>query len=193
VKEVFGPLERDAVWTGDVLLTGDVVVPEGATLRVLPGAKIRAAAKPRWSCAVFRCAPEGWPIEASEREACDLVVLGTLIMDGAIVSGGPWGGITLLKSARAQLNECSFQARAPFAVQSFDDSRAELRRCSLSNCRIGLWSFGLSRVNVVGGSIIAEQTGALACEGGFIALRGVDVKAGDQAVRQEGYADVVAR
>ena len=79
--EVSGELTSDAIWEDDVQLQGDVVIPEGRTLRLRAGTTLSFAPKPRWSCAVFRSAPEGYPIEASARERCDLVVFGRLIVE----------------------------------------------------------------------------------------------------------------
>ncbi|MBU0573295.1 MAG: hypothetical protein ABIJ26_02655 [Candidatus Margulisiibacteriota bacterium] len=36
----FGELEKDEVWEGEVFLIGDVTVPEGRTLKILPGTKL---------------------------------------------------------------------------------------------------------------------------------------------------------
>jgi hypothetical protein len=36
----FGELEQDEIWEGEILLIGDVVVPEGNTLTIMPGTKI---------------------------------------------------------------------------------------------------------------------------------------------------------
>ena len=198
MREVFGRLEKDDLWEGEVRLVGDVVVADGMTLRVAAGARISAAARPRWSCAVFRAAPEGWPIEASERGACDLVVLGRLEIAGepgrpVVVAGGPWGGSTLLGSGRAVLRHAHMEAPAPFGLQTFDDARAELEQCRISACGIGLWSWGLSRIRARGGEIVASQSGAQACEGSRIVLEDVSVRAGERGLCAEGWATVSAR
>jgi hypothetical protein len=165
--EAAGELTADAVWEGDVSLQGDVVVPEGVTLRLRAGTALSFAAKPRWSCAVFRSAPEGYPIEASSREQCDLVVFGRLEVEGStnrpILIGGPqerWGGITLLDRGTALLQHARLQGAAggeDALIQCFDDSRLELRDCVLSRARIGVLAWGLSRV--VAHDTIAEDLG----------------------------------
>jgi hypothetical protein len=156
--EAAGELTSDAVWEGGVLLQGDVVVPEGRTLRLRAGTTLSFAAKPRWSCAVFRSAPEGYPIEASSRERCDLVVFGRLEVEGSsqrpAVMGGPenrWGGITLLGRGSARLEHARIGGAAggeEALIQCFDDSRLELRGCTLSRARIGVLAWGLSAVSV---------------------------------------------
>src|SRR6267142_959346 len=105
-----GELTSDAVWEGRVAVSGDVVVPPGRTLRLRAGTELVFASKPSWTCAVFRSAPEGYPIEASSRESCDLVVFGRLEIDGSAerpvrVSrpGEPWGGVVLLERGAARI------------------------------------------------------------------------------------------
>jgi hypothetical protein len=154
--EAAGELTADAVWEGDVLLQGDVVVPEGRTLRLRAGTALAFAAKPRWACAVFRNAPEGYPIEASSRDHCDLVVFGRLDVEGTGErpvlmgrDGGRWGGVVLLERGTARLEHARLQGAAggeEALVQCFDDSRLELRSCELSRARIGVLAWGLSSV-----------------------------------------------
>ena len=155
--EVSGELTSDAIWEGDVLLQGDVVVPEGRTLRLRAGTALSFAAKPRWSCAVFRSAPEGYPIETSSREHCDLVVFGRLQVEGSaerpVALGRPedrWGGITLLGRGTARLEHARVRGAAggeEALFQCFDDSRLELRGCTLSHARVGVLAWGLSSVS----------------------------------------------
>ena len=78
----YGELKADTVWRDQVELEGDLVVPRGKTLRLLPGTRLSSQDRPRWSCSVFRSAPEGYPIEASYRNRCDIVVLGRLEICG---------------------------------------------------------------------------------------------------------------
>ena len=154
--EVSGELTSDEIWEGDVALLGDVVVPEGMTLRLRAGTALSFAAKPRWSCAVFRSAPEGYPIEASSRARCDLVVFGRLEVDGTaerpILLGRPeaeWGGVTVLGrgSARVEHARASGAGGGEDALfQCFDDAELELRNCVLSRAKVGVLAWGLSSV-----------------------------------------------
>ena len=154
--EAAGELTSDAVWEGGVRLQGDVVVPEGRTLRLRAGTALSFAAKPSWSCAVFRGAPEGYPIEASSREQCDLVVFGRLEVEGTaerpVLLGGPedrWGGVVLAGRGTARLEHARLQGAAggeDALIQCFDDSRLDLRHCVLSRARNGVIAWGLSSV-----------------------------------------------
>lgn len=190
--EAYGTLERDHIWEGEVLLSGDVVVPAGRTLAIRPGTRVRCAPRPRWSCAVFRSAPEGWPIEASEREACDLVVLGALLARDAVIEGERWGGITALGRARVELSGLKLLAGAAAAVQAFDAARVELDGCELGG-EIGVWAFGRASVSARGGRIAGARVGLLACEGARARLSGAELSGGEQALLADGWALVRAR
>ena len=156
--EVSGELTSDAIWEGDVLLLGDVVVPEGVTLRLRAGTALSFTSKPRWSCAVFRSAPEGYPIEVSSRERCDLVVFGRLEVEGTaerpVTLGRPegrWGGVILLDRGSARMEHAIARGAdggEDSLFQCFDDSRLELRNCVMSDARVGVLAWGLSSVSV---------------------------------------------
>ena len=73
-----GILAADTEWSGEILVDGDLLIPHGTSLRIRAGTKVRFSPKPAWSCAVFRSAPEGWPIETTRRELCDIVAQGRL-------------------------------------------------------------------------------------------------------------------
>jgi hypothetical protein len=196
--EVSGELTSDAIWEGDVLLQGDVVVPEGRTLRLRAGTTLSFAPRPRWSCAVFRSAPEGYPIEASSRDHCDLVVFGRLEVDGSterpVVLGRPedrWGGITLLGRGAARLEHarvCGAAGGDEALFQCFDDSRLELRNCVLSHARVGALAWGLSAVRVHE-SVVEDVGCAFLCrEGSTTDLFRVRCRRVEQGVWEQDWA-----
>jgi len=199
MTEWSGRLAGDAVWSGDVLVSGDVVVPQGARLRVEAGARVSFAPRPKWSCAVFRAAPEGYPIEASEREACDLVVLGRLDVAGspenpAVFDGEriPWGGMLFLGRAKGALRHCVIKTRTEYALQAFDDARLILEDCRLEEAQVAIASRGLSRVELLGGCVRAGRCGAVACEGSLITLEKTHVLDSPQGLCAEDWALVRA-
>lgn len=175
----YGELKEDAVWSGEMGVEGDVVVPVGKTLRILPGTRISFAARPRWSCSVFRSAPEGYPIEASHRERCDLVVLGRLEILGteeAPVSIGrleeTWGGLTLLGRSRAHLRHVVFSCAQEYLVQIFDDAGLEVEEAEFSQARIGILAWGLSQVRCRGARFEGLDCGILCREGSAVDIEG---------------------
>lgn len=173
-----GPLKRDTTWEGVVQVGGDVVVPEGMTLRLRPGTIVGFAQRPAWSCAVFRSAPEGHAVEVTRRESCDLVVLGRLEVLGTqekpvlLGDGGAiWGGLSCLGRGTAVVQGAVLRRAHETLLQSFDDSRILLRECRLQEAPVGLWTFGLSKAAVEGGSIAASRCAVLSCEGSSVDLR----------------------
>ncbi|HXT01912.1 MAG TPA: hypothetical protein VN915_14650 [Elusimicrobiota bacterium] len=177
-----GVLETDETWEGDVRVEGDVVVPEGRRLVLAPGCRLTFARPPRWACAVFRSAREGYPIEASQRELCDIVVLGRLEALGTPerpvalgADGAPWGGVLCLRSGRADLASASLSAGGDAALQTFDDARASLRDCSLCGTEIAVRALGRSLVEAAGGTIRAGRCAIQAGEGARVRLDGVEL------------------
>ena len=159
------------------------------------GTRVSFASRPKWSCAVFRAAPEGYPIEASEREACDLVVLGRLEAAGTpnapILMGGggvPWGGILFLERAAGVLRHCVIGVKTEYALQTFDDSSLVLEDCRLGEAQVGIAARGLSCVRVSGGCVRATRCGAVACEGSRMVLDHLQIEDSPQGVCAEDWA-----
>lgn len=192
--EASGELEADAVWEGAVSLAGDVVVPPGRTLRLRPGTALSFAPRPRWSCAVFRHAPEGWPIESTAREACDLVVLGTLEADGAagrpvrLGAGEPWGGVTVLGQGRAVLRHARASGAREALFSIFDDARLELRDCSLSGAAAGVVAWGLSSLRLEDCRLEGLREGVVCREGSVGDLSGVRVRGAERGALGQHWA-----
>ena len=177
-----GVLEADETWEGDVRVEGDVVVPEGRRLVLAPGCRLTFVRPPRWSCAVFRSAREGYPIEASQRELCDIVVLGRLEALGTAerpvvlgADGASWGGLLCLRSGQLDLKGVSLAAGGDAALQTFDDARANLKDCALAGAEIAVRALGRSLVRAEGGSLRAGRCAIQAGEGARVRLDGVEL------------------
>ena len=67
----FGELEQDEVWNGEILLIGDVIVPEGKTLTIEPGTKIR-------------CTDEDILAAGKHPDKCEIIVKGKIKALGSI-------------------------------------------------------------------------------------------------------------
>lgn len=184
---VAGELAKDAVWDGPVEIGGDVVVPAGRSLRIMPGARLSFAERPRWSCAVFRSAPEGWPIEASYRELCDVVVFGRLEIEGAELSGR-WGGITVLGSGSARLWSASLSGATEFLIEAFDDARVEAVNSRFFDSKIGVLAWGLSSVSLTRCRFERLESCVLCREGSRADLREVAFSGARQGVWTQHWA-----
>ena len=100
VQEASGTLHQDQTWSGTIRVLGDVYVPPGRTLTILPGTDVRFA--PRQDTVAH---PKG--ISNCPAPKAELIVEGTLRAQGteaqpilftsasAVPSPGDWGGIVL--------------------------------------------------------------------------------------------------
>ncbi|MBI5623735.1 MAG: right-handed parallel beta-helix repeat-containing protein [Elusimicrobia bacterium] len=94
---VFGVLDRDTVWSGEVRLSGDIHVPEGATLTILPGTRVQAEPSSSWTFWNARC------IHPPARPS--ILVAGRLQAEGRpdaaieLGCGLPWGGLHFVAGA----------------------------------------------------------------------------------------------
>lgn len=180
-----GRLERDAVWEGDVQVTGDVLVAEGATLVVRAGTRIRFAPRPRWACSVFWRSPSGDSVEATMRELCDIVVCGRLVIEGTSAEpvhvGGdaPWGGITCFARGEARLRHTALEGAPHFTIQTFDDACVDGEDSSSTGSEFGLWAWGTSRLAWKRGAIRASRGSVICCEGARAHLVDVDDESGE--------------
>jgi hypothetical protein len=160
-----GVLEGKHVWEGELHVDGDVVVARGATLLVKPGTRIFWAPRASWSAAVFRRAVEGHPIETTSREHCDLIVLGTLRVEGDVLFGADdtlWGGITVVERGRIELAGATLGHTCEACIQLFDDAEADLRDFELGHSKTGVWAWGASRARLRRGRIHAVGHGVMA-------------------------------
>jgi len=195
-----GELKEDTTWSGRVEIDGDLVVPPGVSLRLLPGTQLTFSQRPRWSCSVFRNAPEGHPIEASHRAFCDIIVQGRLLAKGTVEqpvifgrSGAAWGGITTLGRGELRLT-CAVLTRArEYLLQLFDDSVTTLDRCTLTHAEIGVLAWGLSQTLWADGE--AEDLGSvlLSREGALVRVERAIVSRCPQGLWAQQWSLVEAR
>lgn len=177
VRTAMGTIERDTVWSGDVQVTGDVVVAAGATLKVLAGTRVHFAERPRWSCSVFRRSPESQVMEVSMRDACDVVVLGRLAVAGSReapvrlgAGGAAWGGITCLERGAVDLQHATIENAPHFCVQALDDARVQATDSDCAGAQYAVWAWGTSEVSWQGGTLAAARASVICCEGGRVTL-----------------------
>jgi hypothetical protein len=194
-----GTLTQDCIWEGDVSVVGDVVVPTGKCLSLAPGTRVSFAASPRWSCSVFRSAPEGYPIETSEREACDIVVQGRLEAQGTrenpVVFGVgtvAWGGFIFLQRGSGRLQETSLRSVRDCCLQAFDDSVVVMSNCRLEGAAKGITAWGMSCVRFQDGIIHADGCAVIACEGSRVQLCRSSIEGSRQGFAAEGWALLAA-
>ena len=140
-SEVAGVLRQDSLWKGRILITDDLLVPEGISLTILPGTDIavREAESTRID-----------PLYLSSRT--EILVRGRLYVAGtpeqpvrfypvkaqdAIDDAPPlWGGIILEAAREARLNHGRLE-QADVCLQAIDTSMV-LFETDLRDCRYGV-------------------------------------------------------
>lgn len=120
---VQGDLSGNLVWQGEVRLQGDVVLPAGARLHILPGTEVvflPAGNLDRW-------------VDHPHFPGSELIVRGTLLAEGTPQApivfrytdpkapAGSWGGINLVESPGARFRLCRF-TQADSAVHSWQST-----------------------------------------------------------------------
>lgn len=187
MTSLMGQIKKDTVWEGDVRLTGDVFVPAGVTLRIAAGARISFAARPHWSCSVFRRPSDrGDSIEVTRREQCDFVVQGSLEVAGTErapvclgIDETAWGGITAFARGRVRLDHAYLAGAVHYSVQAFDDARVEAVESHCAGSEFAVWGWGTSRIVWRGGTIGAERASVICCEGSRASVSDVDDRSGE--------------
>lgn len=170
--QVEGVVTKDTTWSGEVLVVGDVLVPEGVTLTVAPGTKV-----------MFQ-ASESTKIEPMYISMqTELMVRGSLRAEGAKdrpisfmpapedmntkrPERGDWGGIIFdgPGSGRSALSYAKL-TMAETAISAYGSSPA-ISDCSISDCRYGLVSMAGSRPKLTRCTITDGEFGIVASHGG---------------------------
>jgi parallel beta-helix repeat protein len=169
-------LARDTTWSGDVIVTGDVHVPEGVTLTIAPGTKVR-----------FRKLDEGsdrnlFGIESPYYPQAEIVVTGRLLAKGTAdrpilftsaegkPQPGDWGTLNFLGSRGNVVEHCRFEfayngIHAHGGQVTIADS--SFRRCAVAISvkkeeeAKGTPGFGIPSDITVTGNLIEENKGGV--------------------------------
>jgi hypothetical protein len=170
--QVEGVVTKDAAWSGEVLVVGDVLVPEGVTLTVAPGTKVMFAASESSKIE---------PIFLSMQT--ELMVRGVLRAEGTKdrpvtfmpapeemntkkPARGDWGGI-IFDGPGSGKSSLSFArlTMAETAISTYGSSPA-ISDCSVTDCKYGLVCMGDSRPKLTRCVITDGEFGVVASHGG---------------------------
>ena len=171
LTKVEGVIKHDAVWSGSVLVEGDVLVPAGVTLTIVPGTSVTFM--PSDSTKIE-------PMFLSMQT--ELLVRGRLVAEGvkdAPISFGPaiealsgkkpergdWGGIIFdgPGSSTSVLSNANV-SKADTGVTVYAAS-PPVTDCTVEDCRYGVVSMG-------GGGARLSGTTVTGCEFGVVAAMG---------------------
>ncbi len=130
----WGTLYEDETWSGSMVITGDITIPAGNALTILPGTDVIFAAE------------RDDTMSGVDESRCELIVEGSLIADGdaadeitftvnsVVPERMDWYGIRFVESNDAEcvLDHCNIQWA--YTGVMLDNSSPEISHCSISNC-----------------------------------------------------------
>jgi nitrous oxidase accessory protein NosD len=185
-----GEIARDTEWSGEVRVSGDVVVLPGAALTLRPGTRVLFLAGKRFHHGVRR-RRGGRSVPLTDSRGSHLVVYGRLrvLGEGSApvffeASSGPWGGILLLggeghelrhaelavsrgglscaDEVRLEASDLRFIGTRDCAVRCAGQAGARLERCRFEGGREGLCVEEGARAALAGASFRGVRVAVLA-------------------------------
>lgn len=136
-------LTQDEIWSGDIILKGDIVIPEGITLTIQPGTVIKAVkSNLDWE-------------QGYEDETVDIYLKGKIIANGTAANpivltvdsdtpeAGDWGGIGCSSGSSVEMKYCCIAyAEYGFFVYSSSTQDLNLENCMFVYTNTGIVDFG---------------------------------------------------
>jgi len=167
-----GTLSHDEVWSGEVHVTGDVVIPEGITLTVRAGTTITFTPNSSDNDVETAVLNELWLHKSN------LIVRGDLIIQGKennrVVIGGLdldanrsipawWGGIIFEGLNVASLIEYTEIRYADVALVFTGSSLPWIVNSAIANNGVGIMTFDLSSPRIIGNVIERNKLWSISC------------------------------
>lgn len=167
-----GVLFQDEVWSGEVHVTGDVVIPEGITLTVSAGTTVTFI--PNGSDNDVKIPV----LDILGIDKCNLIVKGNLRIEGKkgneVVIGGflrdldkqtaiTWGGIIFEGTNMDSIIEYSEITHADVAVLCAGSSMPRIVNSVISNSDVGIMTFDISSPRVTSNRIHNSTLWSISC------------------------------
>ncbi len=142
-QPVKGPLQGDLFWQGRVMLVGDVIVEQGASLTIAPGTEV-----------IFLSSPPELDllVDHPNFPGSELIVKGVLRAEGTAEAPivfrhrdpaappGSWGAVNLTESPSATFRYCRF-TQADSAVHSQQSAKVVIQNCLFEKNLVGVRFF----------------------------------------------------
>ncbi len=167
-----GTLTQDETWTGEILITGDIVIPEGITLTVLPGTFIAFLGDGSDNDVETVVLNELW------RGKSNLIVRGDLIIQGEedsrVFIGGLapdanrptpvwWGGIIFEGLNVGSLIEYAEIRYADVALVFTGSSLPRITNSIIADNDVGIMTFDFSSPRIIGNTIGKNKLWGISC------------------------------
>lgn len=170
--QVEGAVTHDTTWKGQVLVAGDVLVPEGVTLTIAAGTKVMFAAsesskiEPIFLSMQTEIMVRGYL--AAEGEKGKEITFGPAPeeINGKKPERGDWGGVIFdgPESGKSKVINASF-TKADTAL-AFYSSSPDIAGCTVTDCRYGIVSMAGSAPKFEASSITGNEFGVVSGAGG---------------------------
>lgn len=193
-----GTLTQDEIWTGKVLITGDVVIPEGITLTVLPGTFITFSGDGSDNDVETVALNELW------LGKCNLIVEGDLIIQGKedsrVVIGGLipdanrptpawWGGIIFEGLNVGSLIEYAEIRYADVALVFTGHSLPWIVNSTIADNDVGIMTFDLSSPRIIANVIDRNILWGISCYNfSFPMVSENSIKGGEVGIGCQDYS-----
>lgn len=169
-----GFLKEDAIWKGEIWLAGDVFVPEGVTLSIVPGAVIRCASAPEFRLLSERPPQGRWGLAHSDALR-NVFVRGKILAQGEpdkpirFGADGPWAGIHLKGNGRGIFSHVVFSGSAGETITAWDCSHVEISDVICIGNWAGFGVYNDSRASLIHCEIRQNAGYGLLCgDGAFL-------------------------
>ena len=186
--EVEGTVKADTVWSGQVLVVGDVLVPEGVTLRVEPGTHISfiksesSKIEPMFLSMGTELMVRGKLLVEGEKDRPVVFDAAPQDEDGNVIKPGrgDWGGIIFDgRSAEGSVVRDAKITMAETAVSMYGSSPS-LESCTLVDNKYGVICMGGSRPRLADCRVEGGVFGVLSGKGSSPVLTGTAVKGNEK-------------
>ncbi len=167
-----GTLIQDEMWTGEILITGDVVIPEGITLTVLPGTFIIFSGDGSDNDVETAVLNELWLAKSNLIVRGDLIIQGK--EDSRVVIGGLtpdanrptpawWGGIIFEGLNVGSLIEYAEIRYADVALVFTGSSLPRITNSIIADNDVGIMAFDFSSPRIIGNRIEKNTLWGISC------------------------------
>ena len=167
-----GTLTKDEIWTGEILITGDVVIPEGITLTVLPGTFITFSSNGSDNDVETAVLNDLWLGKSNLTVRGDLIIKGE--KDSRVIIGGLtldvnrpapvwWGGIIFEGLNVGSLIEYAEIRYADVALVFTGSSLAWVVNSIIADNDVGIMTFDFSSPRIIDNVIERNKLRGISC------------------------------
>ena len=198
-----GTLMNNEVWTGKVFITGDVVIPEGITLTVLPGTFITFSGDGSDNNVETVVLNELWLGKSNLIVRGDLIIQGK--EDSRVVIGGLtpdanrptpvwWGGIIFEGLNVASLIEYTEIRYADVALVFTGSSLPWIVNSIIADNDVGIMTFDFSSPRIIGNAIERNKLWGISCyDFSFPMISENSIKGGEVGIGCEDFSLPIIR